>query len=165
MNDLLWLCSECDFSGTEQVHLSFFFVRLGFIVIPSYLVTSNGRWKTTRACCLKGQQSVSIGGRGVRGAGRMGSRWRWFRPISTTEGGLKMTTAPPLPLPAVREMPYHLTNTISFEPPLPSSSSLTPNHTILDVESIIWILIVLKMRRTKIRFKTIRCDLSDVPRI
>lgn len=62
-------------------------------------------------------------------------------------------------------------------PPPPSSSSPTPNHTILDAESIIWILTVqlfvlrpkkkkkvaafLKMRRAKIRFRTIGCDLCD----
>lgn len=104
-------------------------------------------------------------GDGRGGTDRMGSRWPWFRPISTTEGGLKMATGPPLPLMAFRETPYHLTSTIHFNLPSPSSSSLMPNHTTLDVESIVWILTVLKMRRTKIRFKTIGCDLSDVPRI
>ncbi|KAK5909969.1 hypothetical protein CesoFtcFv8_003851 [Champsocephalus esox] len=29
------------------------------------------------------------------GTGRMGSRWQWLCPISTTEGGLKMATGPP----------------------------------------------------------------------
>lgn len=35
--------------------------------------------------------AASMGG----GMGRMGSRWQWLCPISTTEGGLKMATGPP----------------------------------------------------------------------
>lgn len=158
----------------------FFLLPLCFIVVLWYRVTSSQRWKTTPACCLKGQgrASASTGWvcEGGRGADRMGSRWRWFRPISTTEGGLKMATGPPLPLTAFRETPYHLSSTTRFLTPPPSSSSPTPNHTILDAESIIWILTVqlfvprpppkkvaafLKMRRAKIRFWTIGCDLCD----
>ena len=56
-------------------------------------MTSKERWKTMRACWMRGHRRVaaSMGG----GTGRMGSRWPWLCPISTTEGGLKMATGPP----------------------------------------------------------------------
>jgi len=46
-----------------------------------------------QACWMKGHRraAASMGG----GTGRKGSRWQWLRPISTTEGGLKMATGPP----------------------------------------------------------------------
>lgn len=91
--------------------------------------------------------------RGVVGWGGMGSRWRWFRPISTTEGGTEDGHGPPSPIngiqgDALSSHQHHPFLTPNPSPPThtTSSSSLTPNHTILDVESIIWILAVLEMR-------------------
>lgn len=56
-------------------------------------MTSKETQKTMQACWKKGHRraAMSMGG----GTGRMGSRWQWLSPISTTEGGLRMATGPP----------------------------------------------------------------------
>lgn len=85
-----------------------------------------------RACCMKGHRraAASMGG----GTGRMGSRWQWLRPISTTEGGLKMATGPPhinsIQGDALSSRQRDTFLTTSDPPPPPSP---TPNHTILEM--------------------------------
>lgn len=80
----LFLLALIIFRGWRPAH--------GLFVL-AHCVTSKERWKTMQACRMKGHRraAASMGG----GTGRMGSRWRWLCPISTTEGGLKMATGPP----------------------------------------------------------------------
>lgn len=88
-----------------------------------------------RACCMKGHRraAASVGG----GTGRMGSRWQWLRPISTTEGGLKMATGPPHinsiqgDALSSRQRDTFLTTSDPPHPPQPSPPRQSPNHTIL----------------------------------
>lgn len=99
-------------------------------IVLAHRMTSKERWKTMRACWMKGHRraAASMGG----GTGRMGSRWQWLRPISTTEGGLKMATGPPHinsiqgDALSSRQRDTFLTTS---KPPRPPN----PNHTILEM--------------------------------
>lgn len=116
----LWMIfsgCKCGLSETELPNGSFFLVGRCFIIVPSYLVTSKGRWKPTQAGCLKGQQSACICGLAVGGGG---GQVGWeadgagFVPSAQQKGELKTAAGPPLPLTAFRETPYHPTSTIHF---------------------------------------------------
>lgn len=153
-------------------------------------MTSKERSETMRACCMKGHRraAASVGG----GTGRMGSRWRWLRPISTTEGGLKMATGPPHinsiqgdALSSRQRDTFLTTSDPPLSRPLLAKALITLywgcwiNHwgtyslTLKSrVEPIArslkmgsrWRNILLKMRQNKIRFKMTGHDLPDAPR-
>lgn len=160
----LWMIFSGCAVNVPWVRLSSFYWLFSFLVgrcfifVPSYLWPPKGDGSQREQSYLRGQQSacicgLAVGGGGGVGWGGMGSRWRWFRPISTTEGGTEDGHGPPSPIngiqgDALSSHQHHpfLTPNPSPPPHTTSSSSLTPNHTILDVESIIWILAVLEMR-------------------
>ncbi len=104
------------------------FTPAAWAVVLAHCVTSKERWKTMQACWMKGHRraAASMGG----GMGRMGSRWPWLRPISTTEGGLKMATGPryinSIQGDALSSRQRDTILTASTSPP-------TPNHTILEM--------------------------------
>ena len=130
--------------------------------------------------------AVSVGG----GTGRMGSRWQWLCPISTTEGGLKMATGPPhinsIQGDALSSRQLDTFLTTSTPPPPPQNPNPTShrwrcwiNH--LGTYSVTlksrvgpiarsrgmrsrWGNIFLKMRQNKIGFKMTGHDLPDAAR-
>lgn len=118
--------------------------------------------RATESVCVRGL-GVCVGGAGGGGGGQIG--WEadggGFVPSAQQKGDRRWPQAPPLPLTAFRETPYHPSSTVRFNtpppPPTPSSSP-TPNHTILDVESIIWILTVQPFVPP---IKNVRCISQD----
>lgn len=108
-------------------------------IVLAHSVTSKERWKTMQACRMKGHRraAASMGG----GTGRMGSRWQWLCPISTTEGGLKMATGPPR-INSIQgdALSSRQRDTFLTTPPLFSQPPTSHHNTTGDAESIIWVL-------------------------